>query len=178
VNNTGMKLQRRNSMNVPRIVFPLMTVTVILVFHGCCDPQKTQTAEHKATVRYFLEDAWNRCDSSRFHEIISSNGSWYLGGKKYPWNPHVEAEIMVWWWKICPDYKYTLEDIFGEGDKVVVRLTFSGTPRDTLMGIPPTGKHFSTTEMQIFRFSEGKMIENWAEYDKYGMFKQLGAIRK
>ena len=34
----------------------------------------------------------------------------------------------------------TIEDQIAEGDEVVTRLTFLGTHKGELMGLPPTGK--------------------------------------
>ena len=39
-----------------------------------------------------------------------------------------------------PDFKATVEDILAEGDKVVVRQTWSGTQKGEWMGVPPTGR--------------------------------------
>jgi predicted ester cyclase len=42
------------------------------------------------------------------------------------------------------------------------------------MGIPATGKQVTVTEMAIFRFVDGKVVERWSEVDRLGMLQQLG----
>ncbi|HLX56818.1 MAG TPA: ester cyclase [Ktedonobacteraceae bacterium] len=75
-----------------------------------------------------------------------------------------------------PDLHFTFEDFIAEGDKVVVRWTSSGTQKGELMGIPPSGKQFSATGIEIYRFESGKIVEHWLESDVLGLLQQLGAI--
>ena len=43
-----------------------------------------------------------------------------------------------------PDFRADIEDLIGEGDKVVARLTFRGTHTGgEFMGIPPNGNSFA-----------------------------------
>ena len=75
-----------------------------------------------------------------------------------------------------PDIQMTIEDIIAEGDKVVARSTMRGTHQGEFMGIPPTGKQFSATSIDIVRFAGGKGVEHWGNSDDLGMLQQLGVI--
>jgi predicted ester cyclase len=75
-----------------------------------------------------------------------------------------------------PDLHFTFEDLIAEEDKVVVRETMSGTQQGELMGIPPTGKKFSATGIEIYRFEGGKIVEHWLQADNLGLLQQLGAL--
>ena len=75
-----------------------------------------------------------------------------------------------------PDFQTTIEDLIAEGDKVAGRISWQGTHKGELMGIPPTGKHVKVTEMQIYRMTNGKIVERWVESDVLGMMQQLGII--
>jgi len=44
------------------------------------------------------------------------------------------------------------------------------------MGRPPTGKAIRTSAIQIFRFSDGKIVESWAARDDLGTLRQLGHL--
>jgi len=61
-----------------------------------------------------------------------------------------------------PDVTYTLEDMFGEGDKVVFRYTVRGNQVGMLFGKPPTGNKFESSSIWICRFAGGKIAEVWA----------------
>jgi hypothetical protein len=64
-----------------------------------------------------------------------------------------------------------------EGDKVVSRYTVSGTHQGEFFGVAGTGKRIEMTGINIDRFDEnGKLVEEWPEYDLLGAMRQMGAI--
>jgi steroid delta-isomerase-like uncharacterized protein len=75
-----------------------------------------------------------------------------------------------------PDLHYTVEDMIAEGDKVVARLTVSGTQQGAFLGIPSTGKHATVTDIEIVRISNGKFVEIWVQADFLGLLQQLGVF--
>ena len=75
-----------------------------------------------------------------------------------------------------PDYKRSVEDIIVSGDKVVVRLTLSGTQRGDWLGIKPNGRKFSISAVDIIRFKDGKGVERWGNQDDLSMIQQLSAL--
>jgi steroid delta-isomerase-like uncharacterized protein len=83
-------------------------------------------------------------------------------------------------WRAFPDQKMTVDDIIAEGDKVVCRVTVTGTHTGKLdfvkLQLPPTGKPFKTTSIHIFRIADGRIVERWAERDDVGMMQQLGLM--
>jgi predicted ester cyclase len=74
------------------------------------------------------------------------------------------------------DRHVTVEDMAAEGDKVAVRLTFSGAHTGGLMGIPPTGKQVKVSAINIFHLVDGKAVEQWTNSDDLGMMQQLGVV--
>ena len=75
-----------------------------------------------------------------------------------------------------PDFHVTIDDIITEGDRVVVRSTWTGTQRGEFMGIPPTGKSICFGVIDIVRIAYGKAVEHWGQLDSMRMMQQLGAI--
>jgi steroid delta-isomerase-like uncharacterized protein len=75
-----------------------------------------------------------------------------------------------------PDFKATIEDIIAEGDKVVIRMTWSGTQKGEFMGIPASGKRISIGVIDIIRITNGKVVEHWGQMDSMSLMQQLGAI--
>ena len=74
-----------------------------------------------------------------------------------------------------PDINWTIEDVIAEDDKVVFRTIGHGTHEGELMGIEPTGREVTLSGIVIFRISDGKIVERWAQFDTIGMLRQLGA---
>jgi predicted ester cyclase len=44
------------------------------------------------------------------------------------------------------------------------------------MGIAPTGRQTSIIIIEIARFADGKIVEQWGSRDDLGMLQQLGVI--
>ena len=75
-----------------------------------------------------------------------------------------------------PDFHMAIDDIVAEGDKAVVRYTWTGTHKGEFMGIPATNKKVTGWTIQIDRFAGGKFVEAWERMDTLGFMQQLGVI--
>jgi predicted ester cyclase len=62
------------------------------------------------------------------------------------------------------------------GDKGVWRGTWHATQRKEWEGIPASGRTAKWTVIIIGRFEGEKLAEDWVEYDRYNLFRQLGAL--
>jgi predicted ester cyclase len=75
-------------------------------------------------------------------------------------------------------FQTQIDDIFGSGDRLVVRLTHrgkgSGIWRSRLGSYDVTGKAVTWNAIAIFRFENRKIIEEWVSRDELGMILQLG----
>ncbi len=75
-----------------------------------------------------------------------------------------------------PDARVSVEDqlIAGE-DVVITRYIARGTHTGDFMGIAPTGRPIEVGGIVIWRFAEGKAIEDWTQFDLFGLLRQIGA---
>jgi predicted ester cyclase len=74
------------------------------------------------------------------------------------------------------DLQETVHDQIVEGDKVVTRLSGRGKHTGSLMGAAPTGKGLSWTAISITRFVDGRVAEEWVEFDMLNLLQQLGVV--
>lgn len=72
--------------------------------------------------------------------------------------------------------RFTLEDIIAEGDKVVVRWTNRGVHVGEFAGMPPSGRPYEISGVDIHRLQDGRMAEHWHVIDLFGQLQQLGFI--
>ncbi len=61
--------------------------------------------------------------------------------------------------------KLVQDDIVAKGDKVMIRWTNSGINTGPLFGNPSTGKPYVATGLDLFRISNGKIMEIWQQYN-------------
>jgi predicted ester cyclase len=69
-----------------------------------------------------------------------------------------------------------IEDIIAEGETVTARWSCKGTHKGDLGGIAPTGKQFNISGISVARFTNGKMVEAWVNWDALGLMRQLGVV--
>ena len=73
--------------------------------------------------------------------------------------------------------RVTVEEQLAEGDLVATRWNARGIHEGEIMGIPPTGKETTVTGITISRLKDGKVAEDWLNWDALGMLVQLGAVQ-
>ncbi|MBA2256266.1 MAG: ester cyclase [Thermoleophilaceae bacterium] len=71
-----------------------------------------------------------------------------------------------------PDIQMTVEDQVAEGDKVVTRWSAHGTH----LGVPGSGNQVTVIGITIARLADGKIQEEWTNWDGLGLMEQIGAM--
>jgi predicted ester cyclase len=75
-----------------------------------------------------------------------------------------------------PDYREQIDELFVDGDNVIVRLTIRGTHEGPLMNVLPTGKAVEFRDVTICRVADGKIVEQRGLSDHLSVMVQLGVI--
>jgi predicted ester cyclase len=76
-----------------------------------------------------------------------------------------------------PDAHATVEDIFGQGDEVVVRVVVSGTQEGAILGINASGRDVQWDGVDIYRLSHGKISNIWAGDDWSAILYDTGTYK-
>jgi predicted ester cyclase len=71
------------------------------------------------------------------------------------------------------DLRWETHDTIAEADRVVVRGSVSGTHTGELFGQAATGRRVGWTAIHIWRVSDGRLKERWAEVNLLGLMEQL-----
>jgi steroid delta-isomerase-like uncharacterized protein len=130
-------------------------------------------AANKIIARKFFED-FDRRAFDAIAALLAPGEVAHLPGAPRPldWAAHQQfASAFV---AAFPDCHHVIEDQIADADNVVTRVTFHGTHKAPLMGIPPTGKPIAMGGITWFRMENGFIAEEWTEFDRLGMMIQLG----
>jgi predicted ester cyclase len=65
--------------------------------------------------------------------------------------------------------------VLADGDKSVVRFTFSATHTGEGLGFAPTNRRLRSTAIVILYWRGGHIVEAWNEFDAAGMLRQLAS---
>ncbi|HTF28997.1 MAG TPA: ester cyclase [Flavitalea sp.] len=142
------------------------------------DEKKSLTEKNKSLVTRAVKEIWNEGNYNNLEEFISAD---FVAYSSSPGEEDVHGYEGAKYYftqlrNAFPDLHFTITDQIAEGDKVVTHWTASGTHKGEFKGIPPTGKKFAVTSIDIERIVDGKVTECWANMDELGLLQQLGVI--
>jgi steroid delta-isomerase-like uncharacterized protein len=130
---------------------------------------------NKDVVRRYYEAMWNRWDLSLARELLTEDlrfrGS--LGTEANGIGEFCRYARSVW--LAFPDFHNEIEKLLAEGDRVAVRLTFTGTHRGDVFGIGATGRSVRYEGIAMFRMADGRIAEVYVVADRLGLTEQLRA---
>jgi steroid delta-isomerase-like uncharacterized protein len=131
--------------------------------------------ENKKVVLDCWESA-NRKDAAGFDRYYDENVVYHGNDGKIRGRENVKAYLFNYI-NALPDLKLTVEDIFGEGDRVFSRARLEGTNTGEFHGMPATGKTIDIRWiMNAARVQNGKIVEEWETVDQLEIMRQLGLI--
>ena len=130
--------------------------------------------KNKAVARQLFEVALNQDNWDVYNNIHTPDFVAHAGKRSE--NLEGDLKSAKGWRLAFPDGRYTVDQIIAEADYVVVRFTGHGTNTGSGNGLPATGKQIELTGVTVFRFSGGKIAEEWTEYDRMSLMKQLGLL--
>jgi steroid delta-isomerase-like uncharacterized protein len=138
------------------------------------------TANNKSVVNHFV-DAFNRGDMDAAAGCFSDDACNFGRPVGRAGVRRVLKDIL----KTFPDVKLEPIDTVIDGAWVVERGHFSGTHRGVgelpvngglLVGVPATNKPFQVHHIHMYRLSDGKIVDHYANRDDIGMMQQLGLL--
>ena len=140
------------------------------------DPAASSPEANKALARRYVEVVLRGHDLDAADDFLAPDFVGHIAG--VPGTVRgVEAyrEMFGAFLAAFPDYDETIHDVVAEGDLLASRVTFGGTHRGEMFGIPATGAAVAAQGMAFLRFAHGRIVELWTQADLAGLLAQLGA---
>ncbi len=179
-------------MRAKPLVSALLVATAAFAL-ACAD--QSVAPERRPALRgpaALVVDAREGADPAIIEQVVQmyntgfSGGGWAVAGEIYApdYVPHMPglpqvtdlasliAELTLESYMVAPDYHITLEDVFGSGDEVVGRFTATA---NWVFGVPEPVPYVHPF-IVVFRFENGKIAEEWWQFDMLGVQEQLGAL--
>lgn len=132
--------------------------------------------ENKTTQRRFFEEVINQKRLVVIDEIYAAS---FVSHSMAPGLPPDREGVKVFvsaFHAAFPDGHISIDQMIAEGDSVAVRTTFRGTHTGELMGIAPTNRHVVVPGLDMIRYVNGKMAEQWGGPDQMSLMQQLGVV--
>jgi steroid delta-isomerase-like uncharacterized protein len=129
---------------------------------------------NKALARRVWDEVFNGRKLDLADELVAPDGVNHEVAPGIPARgPESLKAAVAWLTAAFPDLHAAIDDIVGEGDKVVLRMTVSGTHRGPFMGMAPTDRRFAHQQIHVVRIRDGQVVEHWAVRDDTTMQRQL-----
>lgn len=130
----------------------------------------------KVVIRRFLEEVINQGRLERADDLVVED---FVELDPFPGQRQGREglkELLGGMRVAFPDMNWVVEEMVAEENRVVTRFTWTGTHRDTFLGVPATGKGVVVKGVVIDELDGGKMSRSRILMDSLGMMQQLGVI--
>lgn len=132
---------------------------------------------NKRTIRVIREHAMRKGMLDKLDGLFTDDYVYHgipmLGDMR---GPAAFKEMVKGFIDAVSEFEETVQDQIAEGDKVVTRLAGRGKHTGALMGAAPTGKELTWRAISIARFVDGRVAEEWVEFDMFHFLQQLGVV--
>jgi steroid delta-isomerase-like uncharacterized protein len=118
-------------------------------------------------------ELWKPAGLDRADEVIAADFARHGSSGRFDGVPafkrYVEHYLSAF-----PDLRFAVDDWLAQGERVVIRYSFTGTHERTFMGVAATGRRIRAEGVAIYRIADGRLVELWDYLDLFGIAEQLG----
>ena len=129
----------------------------------------------KELARRVWDEGWNQGKLAVVDEALAPDGVDRHAIDEEDFRAHLKQAITEFRTGF-PDLRAEVDDMVGEGDRLALRVTITGTHQGPFFGTPPTGH---AVEVEQFHFLQvntaGQCVRHWANVGIEDLFRQLGA---
>ena len=132
---------------------------------------------NKDRASEFIDYLWNNGDESVLGTYLAADFKMH---RPLTDRYGCDREAFRKWFRyvvnFSPDIRFTPNDIYESGDTVIVSWRAKGTHQGEFLGIPASGKKYTTEGVFIFKFRDGKLIYSRIEWDVLSFLNKIGYL--
>jgi predicted ester cyclase len=132
---------------------------------------------NERVVEAFLQDVINEHNGDHAANYLNPGMQWSGGTVGTVTGKANVAGLFAGVVAAFPDAHITINDIFGQGDQVMVRVVVSGTQEGPILGIAASGRHVQWDGVDVYRLSHGKISNIWAGDDWTAILNDTGTYK-
>ena len=134
------------------------------------------TEDNIELVRSITERGLNHGDLSFVDEVFAPDYVVHTRGLDLPRGPAAFRAAVTFWRQSFPDFHTTIEEMIGSGELVANRFSTTGTHTGRLGEMPPTGKRFTVSGVDMHRVVGGRVVESWISDDMPRILMDIGVL--
>jgi predicted ester cyclase len=126
----------------------------------------------KIPVRRYFEEVANGHQLELADELFAPD----FGAPGPVVGPDAARAALRSMWAAFPDLRFSIDELVADGDRVVAKVTYSGTHRGAFLGVEPTGRSIRFTGVEMAVVIDGLIArEAWHIIDHLEILHQLGS---
>jgi predicted ester cyclase len=111
-------------------------------------------------------------------ELIAPEYINHDAGPDDPPGPRMQRDIITRMHKAFSKMEFVIDDIFADGDRVVVRDHMAGVNTGPFFGRGATNRSIDIERITIYRVEGGKLRESWTAMNTFLLLQQLGLLQR
>ncbi|MEX2502553.1 MAG: ester cyclase [Trueperaceae bacterium] len=131
----------------------------------------------RETAIAIFEDGWNRGAFDGLEDAFAPTFVFHVHGTARDMRLGDLRRIVASWREGFPDLRFALHDVLsdalGDGDRVAIRATLTGTHRGEWNGRPASGRAIAVDHAFWLRFDAGRVVEVWEVLDSALLRRQM-----
>jgi predicted ester cyclase len=126
-------------------------------------------------VREYTNGVFNGHDLDQASTYLAPEVKWHGGTLGTIEGRENVTQMLRGFIGALPDLYAAEQDVVAAGDTVAVRYVVEATHQGNLLGIAPTGRRVRWDAVDLYRLTDGMIIEEWACDDTTAILYQVGA---
>jgi steroid delta-isomerase-like uncharacterized protein len=152
----------------------LVTAVVALAAVASAQADSLTDANRAVAVRVFA-DIYNNRDFAAASEIYAPG--FVNHGETRDVGLAEDLAASRGWCDAFPDLRVTVDKSVAEGDLVTFLWTAEGTNTGAGDGLHASGRHVKLRGITIWRVADGKLAEEWSQFDEERVLRATGAVK-
>lgn len=143
-------------------------------------PTPAEEKQPPEVVAQKYAEVWNTGNFDLIGSIFKFPAMMSSRGQLTSLDANKLKRVITAWRRSIPDLNFKVEDTIVQGDKVAMRLTFTGSYKERLFANTADPKdlprNVRATAMWIFDIRDGRITRVWEEYDEIRMRYEMGGF--
>ena len=131
---------------------------------------------NKKTILQAYDELYSKGDIEAIPKYYTNDYIWHGPGGDDIVGHEGLRQMMETFREAFPDLSIPNLMLISDGEMAASQWAPTGTHKGSFAGVAPTGKLIKATATVIHRLVEGKIAEEWEDFDMYGILNQMGAI--
>ena len=127
---------------------------------------------NKAFIRAYFK-AYDSGDANALWSFLAPNHAYYPPGGSEPMDLTGRKHDEMFFFNAFSNIRTTVEDQIAEGDRVASRVKMYADHTGEYQSVPSTGTRTKFVFIDICRIEDGRIVEEWAEFDMGSILQQL-----